>query len=192
MAHYSEVCLMLQKRRFALLSLRVFIPLFQLMFPGFALWEVRIFRSEKLVLRWQALLWFLPQWNDGWLMVISGWSNITDSPDQFFPPAGAQQRPFSQDRRSSLIGSYLDIVIMHASHSSLLWLGETQLNLYLISLLHRGGHWVVRRAQKHHACLRQHGWPGSRCRAWIGVWQAPSPPPATEEIVFWKLCHVLQ
>lgn len=99
------------------------------------------FWKGELVHRWQVPLWFLPQWNDGWwLTAISGLGNITDNPDQFFPPAGAEWGTFSQDRRRALIGSRPVIVIMCASHRSLLWLGEPWLNLHLIRLLHRGWH----------------------------------------------------
>ena len=53
-------------------------------------------------------------------MVISGLANITDNPDQFFPPAGVEQEALSQDRRRALIGSHPVIVIICAPHSSLL------------------------------------------------------------------------
>ncbi len=99
------------------------------------------FWKRELVHRWQVPLWYLPQWNDEWwLTAISGLGNITDNPDQFFPPAGAEWGTFSQDRRRALIGSRPVIVIMCASHCSLLWLGEPRLNLYLIRPLHRGWH----------------------------------------------------
>lgn len=115
----------------------------------------------------------------GWLTAISGPGNITDNPDQFFPPAGAEWGAFSQDRRRALIGSHPVMVIMCASHRSLLWLGEPRLNLHLIRLLHRGWHsswWEGLRSGL--PPFGQHGGSGCGHRARASVRQGWNPPPS--------------
>lgn len=117
----------------------LYFPYLYKSFLGFK-WTQNIWMRE-LFHSWQVLLWFLPPWNDRWwLTVISGPVDITDNPDQFFPPAGVEQEVFSQDRRRALIGRHPVKAIICASHCNLLWLMEPQLNLHLIRPLHRNWH----------------------------------------------------
>lgn len=96
---------------------------------------------RMLVFGWHIPLWLLPPWNGRWwLMVISGPANITDNPDQFFPPAGVEWKVFSQDRRGALIGSHPVTVNICAPRCNLLWRMEPRPNLHLIRLLRRGWH----------------------------------------------------
>lgn len=125
--------------------------------------------KTEMVHRWQVPFWFLPQQSYGWwLTAISGPGNIMDNPDQFFPPAGAEWGAFSQDRRRALIGSLPVIVIMWSSHCSLLWLGEPQLNLHLIRLLHGGWHRSWRKAWEVPGLLwtTQTTWPWTQGLGW--------------------------